>query len=154
MTHYFFDSSALVKRYLRETGSTWVQSVTTAGSGNTIMIAEITPIEIMSAVNRQQRDGKIKARITKAIRLLIERHGNRQYITVSMSVIVIKRAKDLLEKQPLRAYDSVQLASAIESNIRLISAGLRPLVFVSSDTRLLNIASIETLSIDDPANHP
>lgn len=67
---------------------------------------------------------------------------------------MLHRAEDLLEAHPLRAYDAVQLASALESNDRLVAADLAPLVFVSADTRLLAVAMAEGLATDDPTAHP
>jgi predicted nucleic acid-binding protein len=154
MTSYFFDSSALAKRYTQEIGTVWVQSITTGSSGNTIVVASITSVEMMSAIMRQRRDGKIKPRIAKTIRLLIDRHMTREYISMSMSDPIVQGAKDLLEQHPLRAYDAVQLASALEANGHLIVSGLSPLVFISADTRLLGAASKEGLTIDNPDLHP
>jgi predicted nucleic acid-binding protein len=47
---YFFDSSALVKRYAAETGSSWVGQVTDPKSGNKIYITTITGVEVISAL--------------------------------------------------------------------------------------------------------
>jgi uncharacterized protein len=154
MTHYFFDSSALVKRYTKEVGTAWVQSITVTSSGNTIIIADITSIEIMSAIARLSRDGKIKLRIAKSIRLLVDQHLNTEYISVQMSDKIVIHSKDLIYKYPLRAYDAVQLASALEANARLNTSGLSPVTFVSADTRLLGAASKEGLTIDNPDLHP
>ncbi len=63
----------------------------------------------------------------------------------------IHRAENLLELYALRAYDSIQLASALESNARLVFAGLPAITFVSADTRLLTAAAIEGLATDDPS---
>ena len=48
MTQYFLDSSALIKRYIVEPGTTWVRSIIQHSSGNTIIIAQTTQIEIVS----------------------------------------------------------------------------------------------------------
>jgi predicted nucleic acid-binding protein len=42
MTQYFLDSSALIKHYVVEPGTTWVRSLTNRGSGNPVIIAQIT----------------------------------------------------------------------------------------------------------------
>jgi hypothetical protein len=42
MTQYFLDSSALIKRYIVEPGTTWIRTLTTRSSGNTVIIAQIT----------------------------------------------------------------------------------------------------------------
>jgi len=61
MSSFFLDSSALVKRYLTETGSFWVQGIAASAAGNTIAVAEITRVEAaiacggMTPCNWQQR---------------------------------------------------------------------------------------------------
>lgn len=59
MAILFLDSSGLVKRYIAETGSTWVQSVTNSTSGNECYIAQITGAEVVSAVTRRLRRGDL-----------------------------------------------------------------------------------------------
>jgi hypothetical protein len=44
MAVYFFDSSALVKRYIAETGSGWVSGLTDPTAGNINFIAGITAV--------------------------------------------------------------------------------------------------------------
>jgi predicted nucleic acid-binding protein len=50
---YFFDSSALVKRFARETGTAWVINLFKPASGNRIYIARITYVEVISAIVRR-----------------------------------------------------------------------------------------------------
>jgi len=154
MTHYFLDSSALIKRYVVEAGTPWVRSITSPDAGNSVLIAHITPIEIVAGTMRRRREGSITARTARATRLLVDRHTSREYKVIGLTGQVVQRAEELLELHALRAYDSVQLASALESNIRLVAVGLTPLIFVSADNRLLMAASAEGLAVDDPNAHP
>lgn len=154
MTNYFFDSSALVKRYVTEPGTPWIRSITTITAVHEIVIAHITPVEVMSAVTRQIRSGTLSTRTGRAIRLLLHRHVKRQYKLVRFSDELVVAAEDLLEHYFLRAYDSVQLASALEINNRLMMAGANPITFVSGDQRLLMAAMAEGLAVDDPYQHP
>jgi hypothetical protein len=39
MTAYFLDSSALIKRYVIETGTNWVSSITDSRAGNGLLTA-------------------------------------------------------------------------------------------------------------------
>jgi uncharacterized protein len=57
MALYFFDSSALVKRYVREQGSAWVCEITATEGGHLIRLSLLTSIEIASALARRQREG-------------------------------------------------------------------------------------------------
>jgi hypothetical protein len=58
-----------------------------------------------------------------------------------------------LLRYPLRGYDAVHLATAVNLDIALRSAGLPPLVFVSADHSLCEAAQDEKLSSDDPNVH-
>ena len=154
MTHYFLDSSALVKRYVVEVGTNWVRSITLPSAANSIIIAHITQVEVVSGAMRRTRESTITARTARATRLLVDRHASREYRVIGLTGQIVQRAEDLLEVHPLRAYDSIQLASALESNTRLIAAGLSPLTFISADSRLLSAATAEGLTTDDPNAHP
>jgi hypothetical protein len=66
---------------------------------------------------------------------------------------VCDTARDLLFRHTLRAYDSVQLASALAATHALRQAGLPGLTFLSADARLLDAAATEGLPIDDPNRH-
>ena len=57
MTAYFFDSSALVKRYARERGTAWVLSIMDPVADHAIYVARITGVEVVSALTRQTRSG-------------------------------------------------------------------------------------------------
>ncbi len=48
----FLDSSALVKRYIAETGSNWIQTKTAPTSGNLLYVAQITGAELVAAIKR------------------------------------------------------------------------------------------------------
>jgi len=56
---YLFDSSAVVKRYVRETGTVWVLSITAPTAGHFIYVAHITGAEVVSALVRQARHGAL-----------------------------------------------------------------------------------------------
>jgi hypothetical protein len=51
---YFFDTSAIVKRYIAETGTVWVQSLSDPSASHRIYLASITAVELTSAVVRRQ----------------------------------------------------------------------------------------------------
>lgn len=166
MPIYFFDSSALVKRYIDEDGTTWVRAITDSTASNTIYLAEISGVEILAAITKRQRmgvkSGGISSRdATTAIRLFRDDFA-RQYQIMGVTSPLISHAMDLTEKHKLRAYDAVQLAVAldIDSKNKILAANspmssiVPTLTVVSSDDDL-NIASIaEGLSLEDPRNYP
>jgi predicted nucleic acid-binding protein len=129
MTQYFLDSRALIKRYMVEPRTTWIRPLTSRSNGNTVIIVQIIQIEIVSGASRRVREGTLSTRTARAVRLLIDRHARREYVVIGLTPQVVRRAEDLLAVHPLRTYDAVQLASALESNARLVVAGLSPLIF-------------------------
>ena len=154
MSLFFLDSSSLIKRYVMESGTLWVREIIAPAAGNVIFISEITPVEVVSGAMRRKRDGSITSRTARAVRLLVDRldrHASREYRVVGLASPILERAEDLLERYALRAHDSIQLASAIESNARIIAAGLPAMPLVCADVRLLDVAADEGLPCINPA---
>jgi predicted nucleic acid-binding protein len=154
---YFFDSSALVKRYISEVGSAWVQSITDPAAASTIFIAQITGAEVVAAISR--RVGNISATDAANAIAAFRYDFANQYDPLEITDILIAQAMDLAETYRLRGYDSVQLAAAVEINRRSLTTGIsvlggHPLVLVSADDELNHAANAEGLPIEDPRNHP
>jgi predicted nucleic acid-binding protein len=55
VTDYYFDASALVKRYAEKSGSTWVREITGPSAQHTILLAEITLAEVAAALAAKRR---------------------------------------------------------------------------------------------------
>ena len=53
MAAYFFDSSAIVKRYVREVGTAWVRDITEPVAGHRLYVARIAGVEVVSVLTRQ-----------------------------------------------------------------------------------------------------
>lgn len=62
MAVYFCDTSALVKRYVAETGTAWLTAALDPNARSRIYIAQITIVEIVSAVTRRERGGHTNAK--------------------------------------------------------------------------------------------
>jgi uncharacterized protein len=60
MAVFFCDSSAVVKRYVAETGSAWLVQ-TTDPKNNSVYVARITFVEVISAITRRERGKHISA---------------------------------------------------------------------------------------------
>ena len=150
MSVFFFDGSTLVKRYVVEKGTVWVRSMVNIRSGHRVIIAQITSVEVLSAVARLVREQRVTARTALAIQAYVNRHAAREYIVVNLSKPILMAAQNLLFKYSLRAYDAVQLASALDINTKIMAANQRALIFVSSDVRLLTTASSEGLQTHNP----
>jgi hypothetical protein len=59
MPFYQWDASGLIKRYVDERGSDWVQAALAPAAGNIAAIAEVTRVEVASALARRVREGFI-----------------------------------------------------------------------------------------------
>ena len=140
MPCYYFDSSALVKRqeatdafglrYVNEVGSVWVQNITAPRANNQILTAEITLLEVTSALFRKERDGEITVvdRNDALSDFLLD--CSDRYVIIQLDRRILIEAIQLFYRHPLRAYDAVQFATAITSNRTLIANSMPALTFV------------------------
>jgi len=148
----FFDSSALVKRYVNEIGSAWVGKTVDSASGNKIFIAEITVVEIMAAIARRTRGHPAAA--TNAAFAKLQYDVNAEYINLELTSALLQDAQVLARKYFLRGYDAVQLAVALQFNREQLAAGLPVITLVSADAELLDAAQTEGLLVENPNHHP
>jgi predicted nucleic acid-binding protein len=154
MAAYIFDTSALIKRHLREPGSTWVRSLIRAKASHTIYLARITAVEVYAAITRRQRGGTLSPSQAGAILGHFRRHLTRRYRIVEMTPPLLADAMLLARTHGLRAYDAVQLAAALEVDRSFQTAGLGPFTLVSADQELNIAAAAEGLLVEDPNRHP
>ena len=150
---YYADSSALVKRHIPEIGSAWIEQEFDAAAGNRVITAKLTVIEVLSAMNRRQREASISATEYAKFSSDFLAFVQSDYRISELTDAILPKAQRLLETYPLRAGDAIQLASALLANAQLQTANLPALIFLASDARLLTAANGEGLPIDDPQNH-
>jgi uncharacterized protein len=86
------------------------------------------------------------------LRLIVQQHFTTQYQVVELTPSIATLAGELCDRQPLRAYDAVQLASAISILPIITQSSETSLTFLSADDRLLNSAQLEHLQAANP-NH-
>jgi hypothetical protein len=150
---YYADSSALVKRHVNEIGTAWFQALADPAAGNVIVTARLSMVEVYSAFNRRLRETQISA--TDYTQIVNDFTANcSDYEWVELTHTVVERARLILERYPLRAYDAMQLASALVANDILQRANLSTLTFLSADNRLLGAAQIEGLATENPNAYP
>lgn len=154
MTTYYVDTSALVKRYVDETGSGWLCTVLGAQPAPSIIIVHLALVEMTSALMRRLREGALTPAEVAQLQNAFRSDCLDEYEIALAVGNIIDQANRLLEAYPLRAYDAVHLATAVVANQRLVSSNLAPLIFLSSDDRLNEAASAEGLAIDNPNHHP
>lgn len=153
MAAFFCDSSAIVKRYIAETGSTWLSTMTNPTSGNVVYVARIIFVEVISAITRREKGGHISAADADNARLTFEQDYLKEFLKVEISENLIGEAANLVKRYVLRGYDAIQLAAAWETEKERTALGLSSLTLLSADTDLNNAAIAEGLTVDDPNNH-
>jgi predicted nucleic acid-binding protein len=149
MARYFLDSSAIVKYYHIEIGSTEVQRIL-GEAGSEHLIARLTWVEILSGLARKVRMGVILAadygQLERRLRADI-----RQRLLRPMRMLNahLATAGDLVGthglSRQLRALDALQLAVALGIH------RVMPLdYFVCADQRLCDVAALEGLAVINP----
>lgn len=153
MADYFLDSSAVVKRYIDEPGSVFVDRMVGPEQENNIFIAQITRVEVSSAFARR-RKGRTLAEQDAATALgAFTRDLADVYVEVAVTDELVGTAADLASKHALRAYDAVQLAAAMAANRDLTESGVETLTFVSADGDLNSAAFAEGLKVENPDDY-
>lgn len=152
-TTAYFDSSALVKRYLVETGTAWVQNWC-ADPNRTVAIAEIGLVEIAAAFAGKLRGGFISSKAYQDARTDLTTDAQDEYVLVSIDRLIVTDAIELTARHRLRGYDAIHLACALRLNQALIAHQLPALAFISADADLLAAATAENLATDNPNQHP
>lgn len=153
MATFYADSSVLVKRHIAEQGTLWFRQLADPASGNVIITARVSVVEVFSALNRRVREGTLNQATYVAVAADVEAACAAEYRLIELAPPLSGLARVLLERHPLRAYDAVQLASALSATATLRAAGLPTLTFLSADTRLLDAARAEDLAVYDPQPH-
>jgi uncharacterized protein len=150
---YFADSSALVKRYVQETGTSWVRRLTRRSPSTVIYIAHITAVEVTSAVARRRKGRTLTVAKASSILHRFRQHLAGRYTIIEITPALFNEAMRLANTHALRAYDAVQLAAALEINQKEQDAGFAPVTLISADQALNDGATTEGLTVEDPSTH-
>ena len=154
MPAYYFDTSALAKRYVVEVGSAWVQALVTEQSGQTIYTSVLTQPELVSALRRRVREGLLEAPEAEQLAQQVLELMTQSYALAAITPSVITQACALLQRHPLRAYDALHLACALAVREAITRQQLSGPVFVAADEALLAAATAEGFPVDNPLQHP
>ena len=139
----YFDSSALVKRYLKEKGTDIVLSLTT--QEEFLATSKLAYPELLSAFMRKRRAGELAEEPLQSVLDRWDADWAELFI-VEMHDDLLPIIKSLIAKYPLKGADSIHLALALW----LASMAKTEVRFVASDKNLLNAARTENLKILNP----
>jgi predicted nucleic acid-binding protein len=123
----YFDTSALVKRYVREEGSKRARELLRRYR---FLSCTIVSVEALSALKRRKVVGDLSERSYGAI-LSRMRADREHWELVEINDGVLSRAEEVIEKVDVRTLDALHIAAALA--FRSL-AGLR-LPFVTGDDR-------------------
>ncbi|MDE3087838.1 MAG: type II toxin-antitoxin system VapC family toxin [Chloroflexota bacterium] len=157
MATLFFDSSAIVKRYIREPGTTWMRELCNARDeegerAHLLVIAQISRVEVAAAFAVLVRRKEISSGLGERTFQKFANEIEQEYQLVRLTPLVLRNAAELTQRHPLKAYDAVQLSACLEYNESLKESELT-LTFVSGDETLLQAARAEGLATDNPFQH-
>jgi uncharacterized protein len=138
MKFAYFDTSVLIKRYVREPGSAQVVALLRR---HDLLSSAITPVEIMSALGRRRRDLSQEAFTATVNRVRSER---LHWELIEVGETVLSRAEEIVQGNvPMRSLDAVHIASLMAFQS---ASGIRT-PFVTGDGRQRDAAKFLGLDI-------
>ncbi len=140
----YLDTSALVKLYVEEEGSSLVQN--TVAQAALVATSAIAYVEARAAFVRRRHEGGLSAGDYRRIIRDLDADWAR-CLVVEIPDSLIREAARLAESHRLRVYDAVHLASAAALRGRLTE----PVVFASWDLGLDKAAKAEGLELLRPS---
>ena len=146
MAIYYFDTSALLKRYILETGSSWVRATLDAPDTD-VVISQLTLVEAVAALARRAKGGAFQPGDAQRVMERVESDCRRRFVVVAVAAPVIDGAVALARQYALRGYDALQLASALA--VQTLAAP-EPVTFVSADEEVNLVAASAGLAVADP----
>jgi predicted nucleic acid-binding protein len=123
----YFDTSVVVKRYVREPSSTVARTLLRRYR---CLSSAILPVEVMSALNHRRAAGDLAAAdFTAILSRFAEDRRRWEFVPVTGSLLAL--AEDLIHRNLLRTLDAIHLAAALTFRS---ASGLR-VPFATADTR-------------------
>jgi len=134
----YLDTSALIKRFIAEKGSSLVLALIT-GEGS-VATAKIAYAEVYAGLTRRRREGHLSdSQYALACRQF--ESDWRAYLRLDLQDEILLKARDLIQRHPLRGFDAIHLASALS----LRGALGEEITFAAADGPLLRAAKAERL---------
>jgi predicted nucleic acid-binding protein len=139
----YFDSSALVKRYIEEKGSDKVNALLEEGS--MAATSRLTYAEILAAITRRHKAGDIETPAFEKIKKAFKADW-KSFTVVEMRREVFEFVDTVIDRHALKGADSLHLSTALW----LKQTMNEDVVFVASDVELLKAAKAEKLRVLNP----
>ena len=136
----YFDTSALIKRFVLEEGSSVMRNL--MSQPGPFASATIAYAEVYSWLARRHREGSLPTQHYASACAQFE-HDWPAFLHVELQDDVLRLARDLIQRRALRSFDAIHLASAVSLQVGLSEA----ITMVAADERLLHAATAEQLSV-------
>ena len=152
MYYFYFDASALVKRYIRESGSEKMLFLFDNVPLERLSCLTLGAVEVFWICVRKRNDDRITShQFERATTHLRREVINNQsgFKTISVPDSLVWDSIRLIETHSLNSVDAMVLCSALDTATELRSTSDR-LVLVASDQRLLRAARAEGLQVFNP----
>ena len=129
----YFDSSAVVKVYVQETGRAAVLRLLRL---HQVVVSAVLPVEIRGALRRRADENTIESsRLPAALNQLAADSAQWNLLAVSTGILV--RAEQIVAGHSVRTLDAIHIASAKEFAERLQA----DVPFISADHRQIEAAA-------------
>jgi predicted nucleic acid-binding protein len=152
----FLDTSALLKLFFTEIGSTWLANFVKTRQ---IAVSELVLFEATVSIRRKLVSGTLtKLEAYAAINKINIASGVYTIVPLGGKTL-LDAVEDVIFQLPdtlvIRSLDAIHLASAVQifDNAKLLTPP-KPFVFVSSDAQLLRVAQAQKLLTENPEDHP
>ena len=144
MTAFFFDTSALVKRYYSEKGTGAVDEIIETDQ-NRVVISSLSIIETVSAFRRKRNRGELSEEAMNGLLSSFFQEALEEFLILPLEESILQFSFELILEDDLRTLDSLQLSAALS-----IEPEVEDLTFVCADSDLVSTAQKRGLSTVNP----
>ena len=144
MAVFFFDTSALVKRYYSEKGTDAVDEIIETDQ-NCVVISSLSIIETVSAFRRKHNRGELSKEAMDGLLSSFFQEALEEFLILPLEESILQFSFELILEDDLRTLDSLQFSTAIS-----IEPEIEDFRFVCTDSDLVSIAQKRGLSTVNP----
>jgi uncharacterized protein len=147
MPLYYFDTSALLKRYRTEDGTDVLDAIFSAHPQHEFFItSHFTAVEVESVAARALKGRLLNKNACGVLLGMFANDLEHLLIMLPVSTALLSEAAAVARQYSLRASDALHLASVLRAK----QASVAEIVFVASDKELVKAAEAAGLAVLDP----
>lgn len=133
MGTYFFDTSALVKRYHEEDGTEQVDEMLDDEDAD-VLLSSLTVVESVSAFRRKHNRREISESEMEQLVGVFFREALDDFVIIPLEESLLRFSFELVLQDDLRTLDSLQLSAGLS-----LAEQLNDVVFVTADEELATV---------------